>query len=260
MTGDPIIRCRGVEKRFRTVEALRGVDLEIASGTLVAILGPNGAGKTTLVRLLTTLSRPTAGTVELFGLDTRTHGLEIRRRIGVVPQENNLDRLLTARENLIIQAQLHGMSPEVYGPRIERFLEEATLAHRAEEMPDTFSGGMQRRLVIARALLHDPPLIFLDEPTTGLDPQSRRFVWELVGRMKGGHTILLTTHYMEEAERLADRVVIVDEGRILIDGTPAEIKRRVFPDTERRTRVVVEEPTLEDVFLQLTGKAIREEA
>src|SRR6185369_1601707 len=169
---DPAIIVRGVTKRYGALTALDSFDLEVGRGEIFALLGPNGAGKTTLI--LTTLMRPTMGEAFVSGLDTALQGREIRRLIGVVPQENSLDRYLTARENLELHARLHGMEPKKYRARIDEMLELFGLAGRQHDFPDTFSGGMQRRLVVARALIHEPSVLFLDEPTTGLDPQARR--------------------------------------------------------------------------------------
>lgn len=170
---------------------------------------------------------PTAGEAYVEGLNTALHGREIRRLIGVVPQENSLDRYLTARENLELHARLHAMEPKRFKWRIDELLELFGLAGRQHDFPDTFSGGMQRRLVVARALLHEPKVLFLDEPTTGLDPQSRRAVWDYIRSIAGNMTIFLTTHYLEEAERLCQRVAIMDHGRLITMGSSAELKARL---------------------------------
>ena len=221
---DPAIIVRGVTKRYGALTALDSFDLEVGRGEIFALLGPNGAGKTTLIRILTTLMRPTMGEAFVSGLDTALEGREIRRLIGVVPQENSLDRYLTARENLELHARLHGMEPKKYRARIDEMLELFGLAGRQHDFPDTFSGGMQRRLVVARALIHEPSVLFLDEPTTGLDPQARRAVWDYIRSIAGKMTIFLTTHYLEEAEQLCERVAIMDHGRLIAMGSSAELK------------------------------------
>jgi ABC-2 type transport system ATP-binding protein len=224
---DAAIIVRGVSKRYGSLTALDSFDLEVARGEIFALLGPNGAGKTTLIRILTTLMKPTSGAAYVSGLDTALQGREIRRLIGVVPQENSLDRYLTARENLELHARLHSMEPKKYKGKIDELLELFGLAGRQNDFPDTFSGGMQRRLVVARALIHDPAVLFLDEPTTGLDPQARRAVWDYIRSIAGKMTIFLTTHYLEEAEHLCERVAIMDHGRLITMGSSAELKSRL---------------------------------
>jgi len=218
------ITIRGLTKCYGNLTALDGFDLEVDQGTIFGLLGPNGAGKTTLIRILTTLMRQTSGESFIEGLDTRSSGREIRRLIGVVPQENSLDRYLTARENLELHARLHGMEPRHYRKRIDELLDLMGLADRQKDFPDTYSGGMQRRLVVTRALLHEPHVLFLDEPTTGLDPQSRRAVWDYVKSIAGSMTIFLTTHYLEEAEQLCDRIAIMDHGKLIALGSTQELK------------------------------------
>jgi ABC-2 type transport system ATP-binding protein len=224
---DSAIKVCSVSKRYDSLIALDSFDLEIAKGEIFALLGPNGAGKTTLIRILTTLMRPTSGEAYVAGLSTSRHGKEIRRIIGVVPQENSLDRYLTARENLELHARLHSLEPKRYKARIDEMLELFGLAGRQHDFPDTFSGGMQRRLVVARALIQDPDVLFLDEPTTGLDPQSRRAVWEYIRSLAGQMTIFLTTHYLEEAEQLCERIAIMDHGKLVALGSSAELKARL---------------------------------
>lgn len=227
----PAIRTHSLTKQYTTLTALTDFNLEVAQGSIFGLLGPNGAGKTTLIRILTTLMRQSAGEASVEGFDTRSQGREIRRLIGVVPQENSLDRYLTARENLELHARLHGMDARHYRQRIDHLLELMGLAGRQKDFPDTFSGGMQRRLVVARALLHEPRVLFLDEPTTGLDPQSRRAVWEYIRSISGSITIFLTTHYLEEAEQLCDRIAIMDHGRLIAEGTTQELKDRLTGGT-----------------------------
>ncbi|MDR3578864.1 MAG: ATP-binding cassette domain-containing protein [Oryzomonas sp.] len=218
------ITTHSLTKRYGGLTALDNFDLEVAQGSIFGLLGPNGAGKTTLIRVLTTLMRQTSGEAFIEGLDTRSLGREIRRLIGVVPQENSLDRYLTARENLELHARLHGMEPRHYRKRIDDLLELMGLVARQKDFPDTYSGGMQRRLVVTRALLHEPRVLFLDEPTTGLDPQSRRAVWDYIKSIAGSMTIFLTTHYLEEAEQLCDRIAIMDHGKLIALGSTQELK------------------------------------
>lgn len=218
---------RSLAKSYGDLTALDSFDLEVAQGSIFGLLGPNGAGKTTLIRILTTLMRQSSGDASIEGLDIRTESRAIRCMIGVVSQENSLDRYLTARENLELHARLHGMEKRLYKRRIDDLLELMGLSGRQKDFPDTFSGGMQRRLVIARALVHQPRVLFLDEPTTGLDPQSRRAVWEYVRSLAGRMTIFLTTHYLEEAEQLCDRIAIMDHGRMIAIGSTQELKDRL---------------------------------
>ena len=225
------IRTLSLTKRYGDLTALDSFDLEVGQGSIFGLLGPNGAGKTTLLRILTTLMRQTSGEAFVEGLDTRSQGCEIRRLIGVVSQENSLDRYLSARENLELHARLHGLEAGQYRRRIDELLELMGLAGRQKDFPDSFSGGMQRRLVVTRALLHEPQLLCLDEPTTGLDPQSRRAVWEYVRSISGNMTIFLTTHYLEEAEQLCDRIAIMDHGRLIAQGTTQELKERLSGGT-----------------------------
>jgi len=225
------IRTHVLTKNYGQLTALDSFDLEVEQGAIFGLLGPNGAGKTTLIRILTTLMRQSSGEAFIQGFDTRIHGREIRALIGVVPQENSLDRYLTARENLELHARLHGMQTSQYRRRIDELLELMGLAGRQKDFPDSFSGGMQRRLVVTRALVHEPKVLFLDEPTTGLDPQSRRAVWDYVRSIAGSMTIFLTTHYLEEAEQLCDRIAIMDHGRLIAQGTTHELKERLSGGT-----------------------------
>jgi ABC-2 type transport system ATP-binding protein len=218
------ISLHNITKLYGRIRAVDDFSLEVSRGTIFGLLGPNGAGKTTLINILTTLIRPTSGEVFVEGHSTITRAQAVRAIIGVVPQLNNLDRYLTARENLVLHARMHGMAPAAYNRRIDELLELTGLSSRRDDFPDTFSGGMQRRLVVARALLHSPLVLFLDEPTTGLDPQSRRAVWEYILDLKEKMTIFLTTHYMDEADTLCDRIVIMDHGKALVDGTADSLK------------------------------------
>jgi len=225
------ISVRSLSKSYGNLTALADFNLEVSRGSIFGLLGPNGAGKTTLIRILTTLMRQSTGEVSIEGLDPRTHGREIRSLIGVVSQENSLDRYISARENLELHARLHGMEAGRFRRRINELLELMGLAGRQHDMPDTFSGGMQRRLVVARALLHEPRLLFLDEPTTGLDPQSRRAVWEYIKSIAGRMTIFLTTHYLDEAEQLCDQIAIMDHGRLIAQGSSQELKDKLSGET-----------------------------
>jgi ABC-2 type transport system ATP-binding protein len=228
------IQARSLTKSYGDLTALNDFTLEVEQGSIFGLLGPNGAGKTTLIRILTTLMRQSSGEVLIEGLDPRTQGREIRNLIGVVSQENSLDRYITARENLELHARLYGMERRLYSRRIDELLELMGLAGRQNDMPDTYSGGMQRRLVVARALLHEPRVLFLDEPTTGLDPQSRRAVWDYVRSIAGSMTIFLTTHYLEEAEQLCDRIAIMDHGRLIALGSSQELKDKLSGGTVYR--------------------------
>ncbi len=301
---------QSITKVYDGLRAVDSLSMEVRAGTIFGLLGPNGAGKTTLIKILTTLMRPTSGDALVEGHSVLTEGTAVRRIIGVVPQENNLDRYLTARENLVLHARMHRMRRREFTPRIDELLELIGLSGRQHDFPDTFSGGMQRRLVVARSLVHTPRVLFLDEPTAGLDPQSRRALWEYIQSLRSKMTIFLTTHYMEEAEELCDRIVIMDHGASLADGTATELKdafahshlyelefrantdryegvlrslpcieslerkgnvfRLSLPAEEHLKplmdaigsadikRICLEEPSLEEVFIQLTGRKVRE--
>jgi len=225
------ITTKSLTKQYGDLTALDHFDLSVEQGSIFGLLGPNGAGKTTLIRILTTLMRQTSGEASVGGLDTSSDGRAIRSLIGVVSQENSLDRYLTARENLELHARLHGMEKKLYRKRIDELLELMGLTGRQNDFTDNFSGGMQRRLVVARALLHEPKVLFLDEPTTGLDPQSRRAVWDYIRSIAGKMTIFLTTHYLDEAESLCDRIAIMDHGRLIAEGTTQELKDRLSGGT-----------------------------
>jgi ABC-2 type transport system ATP-binding protein len=294
------------------VTALDGVDLEVRAGEIFGLLGPNGAGKTTTVGVCTTRVRATSGRVLVEGLDVRAEPGAVKRRIGVVTQQNTLDRSCTLRENLYFHCRFFGFSASEARARAEELLQRLRLADRAAALPLTLSGGLAQRMQIARAIAHRPRILFLDEPTAGLDPQSRLALWELVAELRrDGLTVLLTTHYMEEADRLSDRVAIIDHGRVLVTGTPAELKRTVGAGTVIEVQlerpeaalvallgglpgvqeveqapgglrvlaqgrdgllsslveaaipyglrdVAIAEPTLETVFIKLTGRDLRE--
>ncbi|MBI3897987.1 MAG: ATP-binding cassette domain-containing protein [Gammaproteobacteria bacterium] len=300
----PIIDARALRKSFGTTEVVRSIDLAIAAGSCFGILGPNGAGKTTTLRMVLGQSPLSGGTLNVFGLPMPASGRHVRARTGVVPQIDNLDPDFTVGENLRIYGNYFGLNAAVLKRRIGALLNFVNLSDRADTKIATLSGGMRRRLTIARALINDPELVILDEPTTGLDPQIRHLIW---GRLRDlrdqGKTLLLTTHYMEEAERLCDALVVMDHGRILDQGTPRELIRRhvepevievrdngkaaqhLLPADGGRTEIVGDSiyyytsnaraaiarleaqpnltfyhrpANLEDVFMKLTGRELRE--
>ncbi len=296
-------------KRFNGLVAVNGVDLEIKKGELFSLLGPNGAGKTTTIRMLCCLLKPTRGTASILGYDIAKEPFKVKKLIGVSPQDTVLSERLNCWENLALIGKVHGLSSNEVKGRSEELLETMGLMERSKDQVRKFSGGMKRRLSIAMALVHDPELLFLDEPTLGLDPQARRTIWEYIAELKGKKTILLTTHYMEEADFLSDRIGIIDEGRIVALGTSEDLKtnrlemRSMVVTAENITAEVIadlqskysrlekvkeklrishkdldfkeivdylhsrgvtvysaalEQPTLEDVFIQITGKKLRD--
>jgi ABC-2 type transport system ATP-binding protein len=275
----PAIAVRGLVRRFGARTALDGLDLELGRGEALGLLGPNGAGKTTTIRILASLCAPSAGSVRVLGLDPQREAAELRARIGVVPQELALYEALRARENLEFYGRMQGLSGARLQARVEWALDLAGLRERAGDLVRTYSGGMKRRLNLVAALLHEPELVFMDEPTVGVDPQSRNHVFEMVERLHAeGLTLVYTTHQLGEVERLCDRIVILDAGRSIAQGTLAELQRaqraearayaRVELDPGSRARLeaagldfrVEEElPDLEAVFLSLTGRALRDE-
>jgi len=302
---EDVIRARELRKVFNDLTAVDGVSFCVKKGELFGILGPNGAGKTTTIRMLYGFSPMTSGDLAVFGLDIGVHWRAIRSRIGVCHQENNLDPDLSVRENLEVFGRYFGMRPARTREQADRLLKFIGMDQRADAKTPELSGGMMRRVILARSLLNDPELLILDEPTTGLDPQSRHLVWERLDELKRrGVTILLTTHYMEEAGRLCDRLIIIDHGRILVEGKPRDlvakfVGRQVVESSPVRDdlRAFVEErglehedlgvrmivyckddetlyreihekycqencilrtATLEDVFLKLTGRELRE--
>jgi ABC-2 type transport system ATP-binding protein len=225
---EPAISVRGVVKRFGEVRALDGIDLEVPRGTVLGILGPNGAGKTTTVRILATLLKPDAGSARVAGLDVVADAGALRARIGLAGQYAAVDEHLTGVENLVMVGRLYGMNRRAATRRAGELLERFDLADAAERVAKTYSGGMRRRLDLAAALVAEPPVLFLDEPTTGLDPRSRVGLWETIeGLVAEGTTVLLTTQYLDEAERLADRIAVIDRGTVIADGTADELKDRV---------------------------------
>ncbi|MEZ5409539.1 MAG: ATP-binding cassette domain-containing protein [Acidimicrobiales bacterium] len=237
--------------RNEDIEAVRGVDLEVAPGEVFGFLGPNGAGKSTTVRMLTTLMTITAGSARVAGYDVATHPHDTRRRIGVALQEAGLDARQTGREILVLQARLFGLNRTDAAERARELLDWVDLSDAADRAVKGYSGGMKRRLDLASALVNEPDILFLDEPTTGLDPASRLTVWDEVRRINGrGTTVFLTTQYLEEADQLCDRIAIIDGGLIVRQGTPAELKGEL----QRRLATEIE-PTLDDVFLDATGRS-----
>jgi len=296
-------------KHFNSLVAVNGIDLKIDQGELVSLLGPNGAGKTTTINMLCCLLKPTRGTAQVMGYDIIKEPFKIKETIGVSPQETAISEHLNSWENLALIGKIHGMSSVEVKRRSEELLEVMGLVERGKDRVGKLSGGMKRRLSIAMAMIHDPSILFLDEPTLGLDPQARRATWEHIAQLKGKKTILLTTHYMEEADFLSDRVAIIDEGRIVAEGTPGQLKANFLKtrsmlisaenitdeimhglrgkysqvkEVEGKLRIsdenldfreltdylhskgatvrsaALEEPTLEDVFIQFTGKELRE--
>jgi ABC-2 type transport system ATP-binding protein len=232
-TVNEVIRCEQLTKRYPgDILAVDGLDLLVHYGEIFGLLGPNGAGKTTTVGMLTTLVIPTSGKATVTGIDVVAHPALVKQMIGVVAQTNNLDRALTVWENLYYHGRFFGMSPRESRETADRFLVEFHLAERAKADVATISGGMAKRLQVARALLHHPSVLFLDEPTAGLDPQSRIALWEILGKLHDeGQTILLTTHYMAEADSVCDRIAIMDHGRILAMNTPKSLKESVGADS-----------------------------
>jgi ABC-2 type transport system ATP-binding protein len=236
MSMDKVIVVENLQKVYKPksrkqtleVKAVDGISFEIERGEFFGLLGPNGAGKTTTIGILTTRVIPTAGRALVDGIDVARDPVSVKRRIGVCPQVNNLDRSLTGRENLLFHAEYFGVPKRVRERRAQDLLDRFQLAERADEKPTVYSGGMAQRLKIARALMHDPAILFLDEPTTGLDPQARRAIWELLDELNAkGQTIFLTTHYMDEADELCRRIAIMDKGKVLEIGTPSQLKAGV---------------------------------
>ncbi len=296
-------------KTFNSLVAVDGIELNIKKGELFALLGPNGAGKTTTINMLCCLLKPTSGTAAIMGYDINKQPFKIKEIIGVSPQETSVSEYLNVKENLSLIGKVHNISAEELKSRSQELLEAMGLTERAKDQVRKFSGGMKRRLSIMMALIHNPDILFLDEPTLGLDPQARRAIWEYIVKLKGEKTILLTTHYMDEADFLADRIGIMDEGKIVALGTSHELKTSML---EKKTMIVsawnttqkvidemrskyaevsvtddtilvtdqqldfkeivdllqssgaivraayIKEPTLEDVFLHITGKELRE--
>jgi ABC-2 type transport system ATP-binding protein len=277
-----MIETHDLTKYFGTLGAVQSVSFSVGKGEVFGLLGPNGAGKTTTIRMLTTLLSPTAGTASVAGFDVAADPLSVKRSIGVVPQMLNLDIDLTCAENLEYHGRLHKMKPADRAARIEELLRFVGLWEKKDTPVEHLSGGMRRRLLIARGLMHKPLVVFMDEPTVGLDPQARRMIWGLIGSLKrSGITIMLTTHYIEEADALCDRVAIMRAGKIIALDTPAALKadvgrfslecigrndvpRKFFQTREKAIDagrdigcdLLIRESTLEDVFISLTGERI----
>jgi len=244
-----VIRAHDLTKTFGPLTAVDGISFAVEEGEIFAFLGPNGAGKTTTIKMLTTLLTPTRGRVEIDGLDPAVQRHEVRKRFGIVFQDPSLDDELTAYENLDIHGVFYAVPRKLRVQRIEKLLRLFELWERRDDPVKRFSGGMRRRLEIARGFLHTPRILFLDEPTLGLDPQTRNQLWTQVAQLNAEErvTVFLTTHYMEEAERVASRIAIIDHGRIVAQGSPQELKRQTGAES------------LEQAFLALTGSSIREE-
>jgi ABC-2 type transport system ATP-binding protein len=249
VTTQPAIRVRGIEKSYKDLQVLRGVDFDVAVGSVFALLGSNGAGKTTLVRILSTLLKADAGTATVHGFDVAGKPGDVRQSISLTGQFAAVDEVLTGRENLVLVAKLrHLKNP---GAIADALLARFSLTDAGGRKASTYSGGMRRRLDIAMSLIGSPPVIFLDEPTTGLDPQARIEVWQTVKELaKGGTTVLLTTQYLDEAEQLADRIAILHNGTVIQNGTLGELKQLLPP---AKVEYVEKQPSLEDVFLALVG-------
>ncbi|WP_406230305.1 ABC transporter ATP-binding protein [Nocardia sp. NBC_01009] len=245
----PAIHVQGLEKSYKDLHVLRGVDFDVARGSIFALLGSNGAGKTTVVKILSTLLKADAGTATVNGFDVATHPANVRESFSLTGQFAAVDEILSGRENLVLVAHLRRV--EDPGTIADDLLERFSLTDAATRKVSTYSGGMRRRLDIAMSLIGNPPVIFLDEPTTGLDPQARIEVWKAVKALaEHGTTVLLTTQYLDEAEQLADRIAILHKGRIIVNGTLAELKQ-LHPPT--KVEYVEKQPTLEEVFLALVG-------
>jgi ABC-2 type transport system ATP-binding protein len=249
MTTDAAIRVRGLEKSYKELRVLRGVDFDVARGSIFALLGSNGAGKTTVVKILSTLLKADAGTASVAGFDVATQAAGVRASFSLTGQFAAVDEILSGRENLVLVARLRQVKDP--GAIADGLLDRFSLTDAAERRVSTYSGGMRRRLDIAMSLIGDPPVIFLDEPTTGLDPQGRIEVWHAVRELAAhGTTVLLTTQYLDEAEQLADRIAILHQGRIVVNGTLAELKQLLPP---AKVEYVEKQPTLEDVFFAIAG-------
>jgi lipooligosaccharide transport system ATP-binding protein len=249
---DPVITARSLVKKYGDFAAVDGIDFDVAPGESFGLLGPNGAGKSTTMRMIGAVSSRTSGELWILGLDPDVSGPQIRSQLGVVPQADNLDMELKVRENLLVYGRYFGLPRAQVAERADELLVFAQLEEKAKAKVDDLSGGMKRRLTIARALINQPRILLLDEPTTGLDPQARLEVWQTVKQLaRGGTTVLLTTQYLDEAEQLADRIAILHQGRIIANGTLAELKQLLPPAT---VEYVEKQPSLEEIFLALVGK------
>jgi ABC-2 type transport system ATP-binding protein len=246
---EPAIHVHGLEKSFKDLKVLRGVDIDVAPGSIFALLGSNGAGKTTLVKILSTLLKADSGTVRVNGFDVATQAGDVRESISLTGQFAAVDEILSGRENLVLVARLRHLKEP--GAIADDLLRRFSLTEAGGRRASTYSGGMRRRLDIAMSLIGNPPVIFLDEPTAGLDPQARIEVWQAVKDLaEGGTTVLLTTQYLDEAEQLADRIAILHQGRIIVNGTLAELKALLPP---AKVEYVEKQPSLEDVFFAVVG-------
>jgi ABC-2 type transport system ATP-binding protein len=244
-----IIQVENLTRKFKDFKAVNNISFSVQHGEIFAFLGPNGAGKSTTIKMLTTLLLPTSGKIHINGYNPVTHQDAVRKSFGIVFQDPSLDEELTTYENMEFHGVLYGLSKNLRQQRIKELLTIVDLWDRKDHLVKTFSGGMRRRLEIARGLLHHPKIFFLDEPTIGLDPQTRNQMWSYIQELnkKEGITVFFTTHYMEEAERIAQRIAIIDHGEIIAQGTPQELEK------------LTKTKTLEDAFLSFTGRAIREE-
>ncbi len=283
--GDDIVVCEELVRVFGDKRAVDGVSLRIRRGEIYGFLGPNGAGKTTTVRMLTTMDRPTSGRIRIDGFDTKAEYLKARRNIGVIQQQNSLDKDISVKENIMHHALMQGMSIAKARERMGELCDIMELSGRMDELVDHLSGGWKKRVSIVCSMIHEPQILFMDEPTTGLDTQSRNLLWKIIRTLnKKGTTIFLTTHYIFEAESLCDRIGIIDDGRLVAEGSPEELEERIgrfvmvrtdeddnqtmtfFPDRHSAKEAadafmgehntVVRKTTLEDVFLELTGRSI----
>src|ERR671930_578679 len=244
----PLVHARGLIKRFGELVAVDGIDFDVQKGEAFGFLGPNGAGKSSTMRMIGCVSPPSGGTLRVLGLDPVKKGADVRARLGVVPQEDTLDMELTVRENMLIYGRYFGLPRKVVQDRAARLLDFVQLDERADARVEPLSGGMKRRLTIARSLINEPQILLLDEPTTGLDPQARHLVWDRLHALKhAGATLLLTTHYMDEAEQLCDRLVVMDKAKIVAEGSPREL-------IERYTQREVVEVRFADGVPELNGR------
>ncbi|MGA0119152.1 MAG: ABC transporter ATP-binding protein [Candidatus Nanopelagicaceae bacterium] len=224
---ESLISARGLTKKYGDFTAVDGIDFDVAKGESFGLLGPNGAGKSTTMRIIAATSRRTAGTISILGRDPEEHGPQVRAHLGVVPQQDNLDTELTVTENLYIYGRYFGLSKKFVKNKVNELLAFAQLEEKADVKVEALSGGMKRRLTIARALVSEPDILMLDEPTTGLDPQARHILWDRLFRLKeDGVTLIITTHFMDEAEQLCDRLVVMDKGKIMAEGSPAELIKK----------------------------------
>lgn len=243
MTSDqPVLRARGLTKSFGELTAVRGIDVEVAPGESFGFLGPNGAGKSSTMKMVAATSPPTSGELRIFGLDPVADGPAVRARLGSCPQQDNLDAELTVEENLHVYGRFFGLPRAVIRARTDELLDFAQLAERRHDRVEPLSGGMKRRLTIARALINEPEALLLDEPTTGLDPQARHVLWDRLFRLKRrGVTLILTTHYMDEAEQLCDRLVVMDRGEIVAEGSPRALIERYSTREVLELRLAVDD-------------------